>query len=357
MLPDNPSELLKAVYLGNTVKAYLTAFGVAILIYLALLITKQVILGKVKKLTKYSKRKYDDIIIDTLRHVTSVELTVLAIYFATMSLVLDKTTSFFVMTVVTIVLTFRAILLLQRLIIEAIISRARGGDDELSAERESAAKTIGIVVKAALWSVGLLFILNNMGVNITAAVAGLGVGGVAVALAAQSVLGDAFSSFAIYLDKPFVVGDFIIVDNYLGVVEHVGIKTTRIKSLQGEQLVFSNTDLTKSRIQNFKKMAQRRVPFTIGVTYQTPAEKLKKIPVIIKKIIDDMENATFDRAHFKAYGDFSLNFEIVYYVLASDYNVYMDIQQAMNLAVYEAFEKEGIEFAYPTQTLYVNKGE
>ncbi len=238
-----------------------------------------------------------------------------------------------------------------------IVSRARNADEELSAERASAARTIGIVIKAVLWTVGLLFVLNNMGVNITAAVAGLGVGGVAVALAAQAILGDAFSSFAIYLDKPFVVGDFIIVGDHLGVVEHVGIKTTRVKSLQGEQLVFSNTDLTSSRIQNFKKMEQRRVPFTIGVTYQTPSAKLKKIPGMIRGIIEGIESTKFDRAHFKAYGDFSLNFEIVYYVFGSDYNVYMDIQQRINVAIYEAFEKEGIEFAYPTQTLYVNKAD
>ncbi|MCW8902013.1 MAG: mechanosensitive ion channel family protein [Gammaproteobacteria bacterium] len=209
--------------------------------------------------------------------------------------------------------------------------------------------------KILIWAIVLLLVLDNLGVNITALIAGLGVGGVAVALALQTVLGDLFASLSIVLDKPFVVGDFLIVDELLGSVEYVGLKTTRVRSLSGEQLVFSNSDLLKSRIRNYGRMFERRVEFKIGVTYQTPREKLIMIPVIIREAIEQQEKTRFDRSHFKSYGDFALTFESVYYVLGPDYNQYMDIQQAINLKIHECFEEEGIEFAYPTQTLFVKQ--
>lgn len=186
-------------------------------------------------------------------------------------------------------------------------------------------------------------------------IAGLGIGGVAVALAAQAILGDLFSYFAILFDRPFEVGDFIILGDFLGTIEHIGIKTTRVRSLGGEQLVFSNTDLTSSRVRNYKRMGQRRVVFKLGVTYQTTLTQLETIPGMIEKIVKNVKNTTFDRAHFLSYGDFSLIFEVVYYVMSRDYNKYMDIQQEINFAVKKEFEAGNIEFAYPTQTVYLTK--
>jgi small-conductance mechanosensitive channel len=197
--------------------------------------------------------------------------------------------------------------------------------------------------------------LDNLGVNVTALVAGLGVGGVAVALAVQNILGDLFASLSIVLDKPFVLGDFIIVGELLGAVENIGIKTTRVRSLSGEQLIFSNNDLLNSRIRNFGRMAERRVVFQLGVVYGTPKAKLEQIPAIIRSAIEAQQQTRFDRSHFAGYGDFSLDFENVYYVLDRDYNVYMDIQQAINLEIYGRFAEDGIEFAYPTQTLYLQR--
>ena len=214
---------------------------------------------------------------------------------------------------------------------------------------------LNFIGKVILWAIILLLVLDNLGVNITALVAGLGVGGIAVALAVQTVLSDLFASLSIVLDKPFVVGDFLMVGDLLGSVEHVGLKTTRLHSLSGEQLVFSNSDLLNSRIRNFGRMYERRVPFDIGVTYQTPRDKLAKIPVIIREAVEKQDKTRFDRSHFKKYGDFSLVFESVYYVLGPDYNQFMDIQQAINLYIHECFEREGIEFAYPTQTVFVQK--
>lgn len=214
---------------------------------------------------------------------------------------------------------------------------------------------LNFIAKIVIWSMVLVLVLDNLGVNITALVAGLGVGGIAVALALQTILGDLFASLSIVLDKPFVVGDFLIVGDLLGSVEYVGMKTTRLRSLSGEQLVFSNSDLLSSRIRNYGRMYERRVLFTIGVTYQTPREKLIMIPLIVREAVEQQEKTRFDRSHFKEYGNFALSFESVYYVLGPDYNQYMDIQQAINLQIHARFEQEGIEFAYPTQTLFVQQ--
>lgn len=221
---------------------------------------------------------------------------------------------------------------------------------------QSAATTVialGFIVKLALWSIILLLALDNLGIDVTALVAGLGVGGIAIALAVQNILGDLFASLSIVLDKPFVIGDFVILDEHMGTVEHIGLKTTRVRSLWGEQLIFSNNDLLKSRLRNFGRMVDRRVVFSIGVTYQTPRDKLQRIPAMIQQAVEEQRKARFDRSHFKSYGDFALLFESVYYVMSREYNEYMDIQQAINLRLHEQFEAEGIEFAYPTQTLFV----
>jgi small-conductance mechanosensitive channel len=209
------------------------------------------------------------------------------------------------------------------------------------------------VVRLALWSVILLLALDNLGVDVTALVAGLGVGGIAVALAVQNVLGDLFASLSIVLDKPFVIGDFVNVGELVGTVEHIGLKTTRVRSLSGEQIVFSNADLLGSRIRNFGRMYERRVVFTIGVTYQTPRSKLIAIPRIIREAVEARQKTRFDRSHFKEYAASSIDFETVYFVLDPNFNAYMDIQQEINLQIHERFEAEGIEFAYPTQTVFL----
>jgi small-conductance mechanosensitive channel len=225
-----------------------------------------------------------------------------------------------------------------------------------SAEDPAAVTTLtglSYVARLAIWSAALLLTLENLGVDVTALVAGLGVGGIAIALAIQNVLGDLFGSLSIALDKPFVIGDFIIVGDMLGTVERIGLKTTRVRSLSGEQLVFSNSDLLGSRIRNYKRMQERRVPFTVGVTYQTPVDELERIPGLARECIESTPNTRFDRAHFKEFGDSSFVFEFVYYVGSRDYNEYMDAQQSVNLGLCRRFEERGIEFAYPTRTLHV----
>lgn len=228
--------------------------------------------------------------------------------------------------------------------------RTRRSAQDLASTTSTAA--LGFVVRAALWVMIILMILDNFGVNITTLIASLGIGGIAVALALQNILGDLFSSLSIMLDKPFVVGDFITVDDIAGNVEYVGLKTTRIRGLGGEQVVFSNSDLLKSRIRNYKRMQTRRIVFTIGVTYEIGKRQLLAIPGILRAIVESQPQVRFDRAHFKSYGASSLDFETVYIVQTPDYGVYMDVQQAINIALFERFEQEGISFAYPTQTVY-----
>jgi len=225
-------------------------------------------------------------------------------------------------------------------------------DRQHEPEGATALGLLAFAGRVAAWSLLLLLALDQLNFDITALVAGLGIGGVAVALALQNILGDLFASLSIVLDKPFVVGDFIVVDDLRGEVERVGIKTTRVRSLDGELLIFANGDLLKSRIRNFRRMRERRVLFTVGVTYQTPLEKVRRIPQWLREAIEAQPRTRFDRAHFKEYGDSALLFEIVYYVLDRDYNLFMDLQQAVNVAIFERFEGEGVEFAYPTRTLY-----
>ena len=217
---------------------------------------------------------------------------------------------------------------------------------------------IGLIARIALWSVALLATLDNLGINITTLMASLGIGGIAVALAVQNILGDIFSSVSIALDKPFVIGDFIIVDSFMGTVEYVGLKTTRIRSLGGEQIIFSNTELLKNRIRNYKRMQERRVLFEFGIAYETSIENVKRIPKIVADAIAAHKTDTrFDRAHFKGYGESALQFEVVYYVLDPDYNKYMDIQQAINLVMLSRFRELGIAFAHPIRTLYMKPEE
>jgi small-conductance mechanosensitive channel len=212
---------------------------------------------------------------------------------------------------------------------------------------------IGFVVNVAIWAIVLLLTLDNLGVDITALIAGLGIGGIAVALAVQNVLGDLFASLSITLDRPFVIGDFLIVGDFMGSVEYIGIKSTRLRSLSGEQIIISNSDLLGSRVRNYGRMNERRVVFGTSVTYETRLEHLECIPALVRTIIEAQAGTRFDRCHFAKHAAASLDFETVYYVLSADYNRYMDIQQAINLRLHRELSELGVEFAYPTQKVYL----
>ncbi|MEK9629449.1 MAG: mechanosensitive ion channel family protein [Nitrospinota bacterium] len=224
---------------------------------------------------------------------------------------------------------------------------------ESDSAQASAIGLLKIIGQTVLWVILIVAGLSNLGFEVSTLVAGLGVGGIAIALASQKILGDLFASLTIILDKPFVVGDYIVSNDIRGTVKKIGLKTTLVRSLEGEMLILPNSDLLESRLRNFRRMEERRALISIGVVYQTPLEKLKIIPKLVREIIEGQENTRFDRAHFKEYGPHSLNFEIVYFLTSRDYHLYMDTLQEVNLKIFELFEKEKIEFAYPTQTVFL----
>lgn len=339
--------------LSNTIIDYLSALGFFIGGTVVVYIFKKYVISRLKKLAESTGTSVDDFALVAINQSLIPVIYFGVFYLALHTLNLSAKFQSGLGSVAIIIITVFAVRALISAINFGLQSYLSKSVDIESGEKQL--KGIRGLIKFIIWVIALLFLLDNLGVKISAMVAGLGIGGIAVALAAQAVLGDLFSYFVIFFDKPFEVGDFIVIGDKMGVVEHIGIKTTRIRAIGGEQLVFSNTDLTNSRVHNFKKMERRRVVFKLGVTYQTSAEKLKVIPNIVKDAIEAHEDAAFDRGHFASYGDFSLNFEFVYYVTGADYNKYMDIQQAVNLAIFSAFETEGVEFAYPTQTLFMAK--
>lgn len=228
---------------------------------------------------------------------------------------------------------------------------------EKDAEAATAIHGLSVLGKIAIWVLVFLLALHNLGVNVTALLTGLGLVGLAISLALQNVLSDFLSFIAIELDNPFLIGDFIVVGEHRGTVEKIGLKTTRIRSLTGEEIVFSNSELLRSRIQNFKKMKERRVTFAFGVVYNTPPELLERIPKVVQEIIESQPHTRFDRAHFKEFGNFSLIFEVVYFVLVPDYRTYMDTQEKINLELMRRLKEMGVQFAYPTQVVILERGK
>ncbi len=350
------TRLTELSFYGNPLWKWILAPGVAFVVYFALIFIKSFAVRHLTRLAERTANKIDDFAAELLRRQTkTVFLLLIAVVAGTQVLSLPENVDSFIGKIAVIVLCLQGAFWINGVFSLSIAGHLQRKRKEGDLGSVSAFGALGVVARMCLWSLVLLVILNNLGINITALVAGLGIGGVAIALATQSILGDVFASISIALDKPFVIGDFIIVGDLLGTVEHIGLKTTRVRSLSGEQLIFSNNDLLSSRIRNYKRMKKRRILFSIGVTYQTPYEKLTAIPKIIREIFDSVERADLDRAHFKSYGDFALIFEIVYYVAVPDYNTYMDIQQHVNLELYRRFVEEGIVFAYPTQTLFLEK--
>ncbi|MDZ7779041.1 MAG: mechanosensitive ion channel family protein [Gemmatimonadota bacterium] len=346
-------EILAREYLGNSLGGWLAALATVLLVYVGLRFIAGFVVGRLFRLAPGTSTYWDDVITHALKRTKAFALLAVAVFSGGLVVTLPARLESLIEHIAILAVLVQVGIWISAGIKHwiAVTREARAAED---ATAVMTMNVIGIAARIVLWSMVLLLALDNWGVDVTALVAGLGVGGIAVALAAQNILGDLFASLSIVLDRPFVLGDFLIVDEMLGSVEEIGLKTTRIRSLSGEQLVFSNTDLLSSRIRNYGRMFERRVVFEIGVTYQTPREQLKAIPKMIRGAIEEHgDEVRFDRAHFKKYGDFALVFETVYYVMGPDYAKYMDIQQAVNFRVHELFEASGIEFAYPTQTLFV----
>ncbi len=339
----------QASFAGNSLKSYFLALAIFAGCLVVFRFFQHWLLKKIENLAKKTKTDIDDTFIQIIQSVRPPFYGFLSFWVAVRFIYLNSFLRQAIDAVLVIWVTALIINAVQ-VLINYIAGKKIKTDD---ASSRAMVNLLSLLAKIILWTFGLLLILSNIGVNISSLIAGLGIGGVAVALALQNILGDLFSSFAIFFDKPFVPGDFIIVGEDMGTVEKIGIKTTRLRALTGQQVIIANKELTTARVHNYKRMSQRRIVFSLGVTYETPLAKLKQIPQMVKDILAPINQVRLDRAHFKAFGDSALIFEIVYYVDSPDYNVYMDVQQEINFKIKAEFEAAGIEMAYPTQTIHL----
>ena len=338
-------------YLNNTLESWAIALAVLAGATLAMHWLRRLALHRMQTLAQRTETLADDLVAKMLRKTYLLIMVTLAAYLGSLALELTE----------------RQRLVISRTAIAALILQlAIWGDTLLRAWRDhsyvtdpprKASRTIlCFLMRLALWVIAFLMVLDNFGFNITALVASLGIGGIAVALAVQNILGDLFASLSIMLDKPFEIGDFIIVGDVLGSVEHIGLKTTRLRGLGGEQVIFANSDLLKSRIHNHKRMETRRVAFVLRIAYGASDAQLARVPALIREVVEAEPMAAFERAHFFNYGEWSLNFEVVYHFQSPDYIAHMDTQQAVLLEIYRRFEREEIRFAHPLSIVRMADG-
>ncbi len=347
------NELWNKVYYGNTILAWVTAGAILLAGFAAVMVFNRRVVRVLRSWASRTESSYDDILVRNMERAAKPVLMLVTIYMAFKMLTLPPTIAKAVHIIILVGVTYfvlRISTFIVKSFIYSFISK-----QENSEAKEKQVKGLLIILNAVIWIIGVLFLLDNLGYNVSTIIAGLGIGGIAIALAAQTILGDLFSYFVIFFDKPFEIGDFIVVDDKMGTVEYIGIKTTRLRSLGGEQLICSNTFLTNAKLHNYKRMQRRRIVFGLGVVYATPLQQVKLIPGWIREIILAQEQVAFDRGHFTEFGSSSLNFEFVYFVETADFNNYRDIHQDICFRIAELFQLQGIEFAFPTQTLYVER--
>ncbi len=345
---------LTSMFYSNEIWRWFLTLAVILFVGLVLRVLLRIVVRRLKRIAAKTAGRFDDLIVELLAKTKFLFVFVVSLYAGSLILELPAVADRVLQALFIIALLLQAGFWGGGIVTFWIRRSARRKLDTDAAAATSLT-AFGFIAKVAIWAIIVLVGLDNLGVNITGLITGLGISGIAVALAVQNILKDLFASLSILVDKPFVIGDFIVVGELMGTVEKVGLKTTRVRSLSGEQIIFSNSDLLDSRVRNYKRMFERRIVFSFGVTYQTASQVVEDIPTTIREIIEAQPDVRFDRCHFKSFGDSSLDFEAVYYVLLPDYNAYMDRQQTINLAIMRAFEEQGIEFAYPTQTLYVGR--
>jgi small-conductance mechanosensitive channel len=352
-------EWLREELVGNAIWRWLAAAAVAVVTVAAVRLAKALLRRRLSGLAARTETRADDIAVEVIERTRWFFYLGLGLYLGSRLLELEEGVEDGIAVAATLVLLLQVGLWGRTAIRRGVEAwQERHGPELVEEEPGRSTMAAGLVFigNLLLWTFVLLMALNNLGIEITTLVAGLGMGGIAAALAVQSVLGDLFASLSIYFDRPFDIGDFVIVGDLMGTVDKIGLRSTRIRSLGGEQLVFSNEDLLESRIRNYERMQERRVVQVVGVTYGTPAERLEKAPELMRAAVeeDGAEAVRFDRAHFKRFADYSLELELVYWVLSPDYTAYMDVQQAINFGIMRRFEAAGLDFAFPTRTLHVH---
>lgn len=340
------------------VRVYVAATIIFVGLTILFWIIRMVVLERLKTLSEKTSTDFDDVLIDAVRNVRPWVYVLVSVYAALQLLTLPDIVWKIATGVFLFAVVWQAIAIASCFVeyfTRRFVEKDEDGDGVVDPNAATASDMVTLIAQIVLWALGALFVLSNLGIEITSLIAGLGIGGIAVAFALQGILSDLFASFSLYFDKPFRIGDFIVIGTDSGTVEKIGIKSTRIRTLQGEELVVSNAELTTARVQNFKKMEERRIVSTFGIEYETPQDKVKMVPGIVERVFENVEDARLDRVHFISFGDSALMFELVYYVSSSDYNEYLNAQQAFNFDLLERFAELGISFAYPTQVVHVKK--
>jgi len=339
MLEKSITTLSQYSLLDNNLENILKAVIVFLVLIGLFKLFQKIILKRLKQLAKKTKSDVDDTLIEIFQSIKPPFYSFLAFYLAFQFLFFGDFTAR-IINIALIVWVFYQIIIAVQIFIDYLIKRLLKNED--TPGTKAAYEMIGKILKGVLWVFGVLLIMSNLGINVTSLLAGLGIGGIAIAWAIRGIMSDILSSFAIYFDKPFVVGDFIVVDKHMGVVKKIGLKTTRIQSLQGEEIVFSNSKLTSSQIQNFKKLKERRINFSFNIPGQTPTTKLNKISGIIEEIIKSNKLTRFERVHCTEFDKSNLVFEVVYYMQTADFMKYKDCQQEIVFKIKDAFEKQGV---------------
>ena len=345
-----PDHFLQLPLLRNTVSDWLVALGLALVINLAVGLFRRVLARRIAPLAARTHSGLDDTVVQVLGQTKTLLVAAISVFVASRYLDLPARVDS-ALRGAAIIAAFLQVGIWAGTLLASGIERYHQRVMARDAGSATAVRAMGFAARVLMWSILLLLALDNLGVDVTAMVAGLGIGGIAVALAVQNVLGDILASVSIIADRPFVVGDFIIVEDYMGTVEYVGLKTTHVRSLGGEQIIFSNNDLLKARLRNYKRMSERRAVFTFGLAYETTVEQIEKVAQWLRDTINTNPKLRLERAHFFKFGESSLDFEVAYWVRDADYGHYMDQQQALNLGLMKLLADNGIEFAYPTRTL------
>ena len=348
------NNLAEIEWLGSSLDVWFMLLAAWATVALILIFAHRIVLRRVRHISVRTENIIDDVLATLLGRTKLYFLVALALYISVGAITLSDQVTNYISRIAFLFLLVQVVFWGNAAITDWVRLYK-----EQKLEKDPAAVTsmqaVGFIARLLLYTAIFLVALDNFGIDVTTLIAGLGIGGIAVALALQNILGDLFASLTIVLDKPFEVGDFLIVGDTLGSVEKVGLKTTRLRSLSGEQIVVANGDLLGSRIRNYKRMDERRILFSFGVAYDTPSAQLERIPEMAQHIIEAREHTRFDRAHFKGFGDSTLDFEVVYYMQTPEYITFMDVQQAINLALVRRFEEEKIEFAFPTRTVYLKQ--
>ncbi|MCX7641596.1 MAG: mechanosensitive ion channel family protein [Elusimicrobiales bacterium] len=348
-------NFINKIIFGNSISNYILCITVFILIYNLLKIITSKGISKLQEISIKTETKLDDIIVNTIKEIKNIEYFIVSFYISLKFLKIVNPKILLISKIIFLsVILYRAISLIDK-----FVSFVFEKITEASKESEKSIRILRNIIKITVWIFAALFLLHNIGININSILTGLGIGGVAIALASQTILKDIFNFFVILLDKPFKIGDFITIPSLSisGIVEEVGLKSTKIRTLQGEVIIITNSKVSEEIIQNFSKMKERRVSVKIGITYNTPLDKIKHIASIIEKIIKTQSNTRFERANLIQFSNSSLDFEFVYYINSPDYIEYIKTNEEILIEIAKQFKKEGVEFAYPTQTIYIKKEE